>query len=273
MDDESVSLHEASVTLSKTIDDEGLEMNALGNLSNTLSRRGTSNLDHIDLNNSESILKRLLSYSSKINDDNMKSKCLVNLGNLYQAYPDRPASSYKALPCFEEAYSISKTIGDVYGIMQAMTGIGSVYQGIYSDSFDVKTLDLSLSFYRETLEIARSNLDVRMILDCHGNMANVHFYAGRFSDSVKINETALQFARTLSEPPILATTLRNLALAYAQNEQFDRAIETAEEALPLLEVFDRLRADFLRLSAEAWRARIGQGRPRTTADEEPPIST
>lgn len=122
----------------------------------------------------------------------------------------------KALADFQRAYNMFARLRDPRGEAKALQSIGSIYQ-------DAQDYDRVLYYYKQAEELAAND---SLSLSAYNNMANAYFHLGRRREAGLAYARALELAKKLQSPSLVASILDNVGDLAIENHDY-RAAATA----------------------------------------------
>jgi signal transduction histidine kinase len=131
-----------------------------------------------------------------------------------------------ALKNYQEAHDIFARLGIARWQAIALLDLGGLYD-------KARDFDRETRYYREAAQVYSG--DPAIALGAADNLGYAYFQMQRYADAIPNLEHALAIAQSMKSPPLEATVLSNLALAYAGARKLDEAQTAADRALTLSE--------------------------------------
>ena len=149
---------------------------------------------------------------------------LLRIGDAYFAQNDNP----RALEYYQRSLKICEQTFDRAGQAFLLNRIAEVYaaQGRYDEADD---------FYRRSLKL-QEVLGIKSITASTLNgIGNIRYRQGNYDEAVRLSARAADLAKDGHAPEVLWKTLTSLGQAYRALKQVDRAQQSFDEAIAVLE--------------------------------------
>ena len=149
---------------------------------------------------------------------------LLRMGDVYFAQNDNP----RALEYYQRSLKICEQTFDKGGATFLLNRIAEVYaaQDRYEEADD---------FYRRSLKL-QEELGIKSITATTLNgMGNIRYRQGNYSEAARLSARAAELAKEGHAPEVLWKTLTSLGQAYLALKQLDRAQQSFDEAIAILE--------------------------------------
>jgi CHAT domain-containing protein/uncharacterized protein HemY len=149
---------------------------------------------------------------------------LLSIGNAYFAQNDYP----RALEYYQRSLKVCETTFDKGGAAFLLNRIAEVYsaQGRYEESED---------FYRRSLKL-QEELGIKSITATTWNgIGSIRYRQGNYGEAARLYARAAELAKEGNAPEVLWKTLTSLGQAYRALKQVDRAQQSFDEAIAILE--------------------------------------
>jgi len=146
------------------------------------------------------------------------------MGDVYFAQNNNP----RALEYYQRSLKICEKTFDKGGATFLLNRIAEVYaaQGRYEEADD---------FYRRSLKL-QEELGIKSITATTLNgMGNIRYRQGNYSEAARLSARAAELAKEGHAPEVLWKTLTSLGEAYLALKQVDRAQQSFDEAITILE--------------------------------------
>jgi len=149
---------------------------------------------------------------------------LLRMGDVYFAQTDNT----RALQYYQRSLKICEQTFDKGGATFLLNRIAEVYaaQDRYEEADD---------FYRRSLKL-QEELGIKSITATTLNgMGSIRYRQGNYSEAARLSARAAELARDGNAPEVLWKTLTSLGQAYRALKQVDRAQQSFDEAIAILE--------------------------------------
>jgi CHAT domain-containing protein/tetratricopeptide (TPR) repeat protein len=149
---------------------------------------------------------------------------LLSIGNAYFAQNDNT----RALEYYQRSLKICEQTFDRSGQALLLNRIAEVYaaQGRYEEADD---------FYRRSLKL-QEELGIKSITATTWNgIGSIRYRQGNYGEAAKLSARAAELAKEGNAPEVLWKTLTSLGQAYRALKQVDRAQQSFDEAIAILE--------------------------------------
>jgi len=149
---------------------------------------------------------------------------LLRMGDVYFAQNDNP----RALEYYQRSLKICEQTFDKGGATFLLNRIAEVYaaQDRYEEADD---------FYRRSLKL-QEELGIKSITATTLNgMGSIRYRQGNYSEAARLSARAAELAKEGHAPEVLWKTLTSLGQAYLALKQVDRAQQSFDEAITILE--------------------------------------
>src|SRR5678816_2991794 len=149
---------------------------------------------------------------------------LLRMGDVYFAQNDNP----RALEYYQRSLKICEQTFDKGGATFLLNRIAEVYaaQDRYEEADD---------FYRRSLK-RQEELGIKSITATTLNgLGNIRYRQGNYSEAARLSARAAELAKEGHAPEVLWKTLTSLGQAYLALKQLDRAQQSFDEAIAILE--------------------------------------
>jgi CHAT domain-containing protein/Tfp pilus assembly protein PilF len=149
---------------------------------------------------------------------------LLSIGNAYFAQNDNP----RALEFYQRSLKICEQTFDKGGAAFLLNRIAEVYaaQGRYQEAED---------FYRRSLKL-QEELGIKSITAITWNgIGRIRYRQGNYIEAARLSARAAELAKNGNAPEVLWKTLTSLGQAYRALKQVDRAQQSFDQAIAILE--------------------------------------
>jgi len=168
--------------------------------------------------------QRSVSLYEKLGSKEDIAHPLLRMGDVYFAQNDNP----RALSFYQRSLKICEQTFDKGGATFLLNRIAEVYaaQDRYEEADD---------FYRRSLKL-QEELGIKSITATTLNgMGNIRYRQGNYGEAAKLSARAAELAKEGHAPEVLWKTLTSLGQAYLALKQVDRAQQSFDEAITILE--------------------------------------
>ena len=152
----------------------------------------------------------------ELGDRDDLARVLTSMGRLYRVH----GHADQALPFYERALDLQKQSGDKQGVIQSLNAITVALNIVGRHAEALRNEQEALRLARET----GSPFFIKFILE---GVASTHLHLKQYQRAADVLEEARQLT------PPRASTLRLLSEARFRLNQYDRALQTADEGLQL----------------------------------------
>ncbi len=149
---------------------------------------------------------------------------LLRIGDVYFGQNDNT----RALEYYQRSLKICEQTFDKGGATFLLNRIAEVYaaQGRYDEAYD---------YYRRSLKL-QEELGIKSITATTLNgIGSIRYQQGNYAEAVNLSTRAAQLAKEVNAPEVLWKTLTSLGQAYRALKQVDRAQQSFDEAIAILE--------------------------------------
>jgi tetratricopeptide (TPR) repeat protein len=158
-----------------------------------------------------------------------RARLLLEVGKVL----DRSSAFQEAIPYYEEALNVFRTIADQPGEGNALAGLADTYE-------TMGQLKRAISYFEPALVIARQIGDRRSEAAVLSNLGNVNRQLGQAEQSKSLHMQALAIGREIGDRRGECVNLLGLGNAHALLGQVEKAISDYEKALEIArEIGDR----------------------------------
>ncbi|MBN2173198.1 MAG: tetratricopeptide repeat protein [Bacteroidales bacterium] len=169
----------------------------------------------------------------ELNNEQGIASSLINAGVVYRNLGKKDM----ALKNYEGALEIGEKIKNQEVRVNALVSIGNVYW------YEEKNQE-ALSYYEQALKIARQ-------YDYNGdhpggilnNIGNVYRNMGNFNKAIEYYHLSLNVSQKIGDKNLIAVILKNIGIAYKDNEQYTLAIQNLNESRNLASDIKLLRIE------------------------------
>lgn len=151
----------------------------------------------------------------------------TNLGFVYKELGELE----KALDLLKKTLEIDYKEGNEFEICLDLNNIGNIYlnKGLFSNRDD--NFMKALSFYNESLKIARkyktSDIETKVL----SNLGFINFNLNKYSESLHHLNLAYNLAKKMKDLEMIATILNNMAHVYSKMGKYDKADELYQKSI------------------------------------------
>ncbi|HOY96813.1 MAG TPA: tetratricopeptide repeat protein [Catalimonadaceae bacterium] len=131
----------------------------------------------------------------------------------------------EALPLYQKALQIRKSIRDLPGISATLNNLASIYSRIGKGP-------QAIQYYLQALKMDEALGDEVAISMDYGNMGSVYFYQGDYAKALRMFETSLEMERKRGNREMMARLFANIGNVY-HHFNFSLAKENQEKAMQL----------------------------------------
>lgn len=119
---------------------------------------------------------------------------------------------------------------------------------------DLGETEQAISYYQQTIDLARENSDKETESDYLGNLGAIYSDMGQYDEAISYHKQALAIARELEIKESEARHLDNLGLSHASLGQYEQAITYHEQALTIAREFEdkAIESDYLNSLASTY---------------------
>lgn len=205
--------------------DEGLKKDT--SYVRELNERSFDLMNEGHLDSAITLIDEALSLANLLNDIEGEAFAAANLANYYDSrgMPDSVIVTIE--PLFERYRGTDK-----------FTGIGNI---LAISNHDVGNFQRSLDLYKEMLEVAKQENDIRMQIGITQNMGNSYSSLGDMPMAIDSYLSSLEMAEERQDTLVIAVVLDNLASVNVDEENFELAEEYLFRALNLNKQLENLR--------------------------------
>ena len=169
------------------------------------------------------VYQRTLDIREEIGDTNGKATSLMNIGDMYRLQK-RPLA---ALPNYQEALKLRIETEDKFGEADALHNLGKLYVELYKE-------DSARLFFNQSLALREVIGDPVGMANTHNSIARLELQNDHIEVAISHYAQALDIAREVGNNPVIVTSLKGLSYAYYQREEYDKALDFANEAMEVL---------------------------------------
>ena len=149
-----------------------------------------------------------------------QAKALRAIGRVHQ----RLGNKYMALVNLMEANTMIKKLGDQKQVSIILNDIGIVY-------FQHNDFDEAEKFFKESLQIKKTNKNVQGMIHAMGNLAGVYMNKKEFEKAIQCVDFTSHLADSLNLPYYQAVAQQNKASVLTKMEKYDEAIPLYKQAI------------------------------------------
>lgn len=170
-----------------------------------------------------------LKIARQMGDKEEERNCLTNIGAIYLQLGNYEA----ALNNFIYASQITKDLAEDSSLTVELNNIGNIFRrkGMLSDNKD--DLKRALSYYIESLNIAKKYSDTLTEIDVLNNIGAVYSNLNDYSSSLNSFFAALRKAHDLLDKEKQSFILTNMGIVYAQLGNFEESTKHYQRAIDL----------------------------------------
>lgn len=200
---------------------------------------------HGEVDSALSYYLRALEIRQNKDDQMGISSTLNNIAVLFQYQKDYE----KALGYFEQCLAIDTKIGNESNLATTYSNIGTTHSNLGN-------FDLAVDFHKKSLALRRKTDNEMNVSKSLNNLAMAYEKIGQLKTAARFYEDALAIKRNAGNFYEIAQTLANLGPLYLSQKQSDKAIGVLEEAIQLVDTTNLLplRVRIHRNLAEAFAA-------------------
>jgi len=173
--------------------------------------------------------KQALEIARKIGDKSDESASLNNIGILYRRIGDFDRS----LDHLKQALALDIELENEVFISQDLNNIGTTFRLNSLSTGNRKLLEESLSFYLESLKMARNARDVKTEIEVLNNIGVVHSFAEDFDRALQCFHTALELTEGFPYMEARCMVLNNIAGLYLKMGVYREAEKIYKEAIEM----------------------------------------
>jgi CHAT domain-containing protein/Tfp pilus assembly protein PilF len=199
--------------------------------------------------------RQALEIARKIGDKSDESASLNNIGILYRRIGDFDRS----LDHLKQALALDIELENEIFISQDMNNIGTTFRLNSLTTGKGELMEEALSFYLESLKMARNARDVRTEIEVLNNIGVVHSFAEDFDRALQCFHAALQLTDGFPYMEARCMLLNNIAGLYLKMGVFREAEKIYKEAIEMGLLIER--------GYILWEAFYGLGQSYEKEDE------
>jgi signal transduction histidine kinase len=154
----------------------------------------------------------------------MLSNLYLHIGDVYRGIGQNDVS----MRYYTEALKIAEDIGTKYELAKAYSSIASLLK-------NDKKIDLALEYANKSLEIRQSIKDEYGIGNSYNTRGLIYLQAKRYTEALEDLNRALAIRRKIGQREGISSTLYNISLVYLERKQYQKAVDFQVQAVAVEE--------------------------------------
>ena len=156
------------------------------------------------------------------------------LKGIYQAY-NNIAGLYLATHDYDKAIDYLNKAADIGKTNDSFVDYGNLYHNLGVTHSHKKEFEKAKEYFLKSLEIRQQRNDIYGQSVVHHDFAEALYESGDSKEAATNYEKSLVFARQINAPPVIASSLTNLAKIYVERGELTKAEASLKETQLLLE--------------------------------------